>query len=107
MKYKKEKLTSAIQELAGKYIATKSFANTMITITDVLMSECFSKAKICFTVYPTDKEKLIETKLNRGKGRFAQYVKSNGRITSIPHFSFAIDKGEKHRQRIEELSKQK
>ncbi len=106
MKHKKEKLSSAIQAAVGEYLANKRFDDAMVTVTSISLSRNFSKAIIGVSVFPESKEKRVVQKLNRGKGLFAKYVKSTTRISNIPLFSFVVDEGEKHRQRIDELSRE-
>ncbi len=104
MKYRREKFTSVIQEAAGKYISEKSFDNAMITVTSVIVSKDLSRATVCISVIPEEKEEDINKKLNKGKGLFAKFIKANTRIFKIPYFSFKIDEGEKHRQKIDRIS---
>lgn len=104
MKYKKERFTSVIQEAAGKYVSEKKFDKAMVTVTSVSLNKDFTSATICISVLPEEQENTVKKKLNRGKGMFAKYVKSKTRIFHIPRFSFVIDEGEKHRQKIDEIS---
>ena len=105
MKYKKERFSSAIQEAAGKYVSEKKFDGSMVTVTSVSVNKDLSKAIVGISVFPEEMGEVVSRKLNRGKGMFAKYVKSHTRIFHIPRFSFMIDEGEKHRQKIDDLSK--
>lgn len=104
--HRREKLISAIREAAGKYLAEKRFEKAMVTVTSVDLSKNLKRANICVSIFPEDKEKKIIQKLNRGKGLFAKYIKKNTRISLVPVLSFSVDEGEKHRQRIDEVSKE-
>jgi ribosome-binding factor A len=104
--HRREKLISAIREAAGKYLAEKRFEKAMVTVTSVDLNKNFKRANICVSIFPEDKEKKITQKLNRGKGLFAKYIKKNTRISLVPILSFSVDEGEKHRQRIDEVSKE-
>ncbi|MFP4539801.1 MAG: ribosome-binding factor A [Candidatus Paceibacterota bacterium] len=104
MKYKREKLSSAIREAAGDYISRERFTEAMVTVTSVSLNKDMSKATISVTVYPESKEKKISDKLNRGKGAFAKYIKDHTRLSLIPYFSFNIDEGEKYRQHLDDIS---
>lgn len=103
---KREKLVSVLREAAGNHLAEKRFEKTMVTVTSVDLSKNLKKATICVSIFPEDKEKIIIQKLNRGKGLFAKYIKKNTRISLVPLLSFSIDRGEKHRQKIDEISKE-
>lgn len=104
--HKREKINSAIREAAGKYLAEKRFEKAMVTVTAVNLSKNLKRADICVSIFPEDNEKKIIQKLNRGKGLLAKYIKKNTRITLIPLLSFSLDQGEKHRQRIDEVSRE-
>ncbi|MGM0482641.1 MAG: ribosome-binding factor A [Patescibacteria group bacterium] len=106
MKYRREKFISALHEAASKYLSGKKYGNSMVTVTSVNVSDDLSRANIRVTVYPESENALVLKKLNRGKGVFAEYMKKNTRISTIPLVSFSIDEGEKYRQRIDDLSKE-
>lgn len=104
MKHRRERLSSAIREAAGRYLSDRKYGSSMVTVTSVAMSDDLSRAAVCVTVFPESGGESVVKKLNRGRGVFANYVKKNTRISSIPLLSFSIDEGEKYRQRIDELS---
>ncbi|MGM0629044.1 MAG: 30S ribosome-binding factor RbfA [Patescibacteria group bacterium] len=106
MKFHREKFASALHEAASKYLAGKQYGNSMITVTSVDVSDDLSKANIKVTIYPESESSSVLKKLNRGKGIFAEYMKKNTRLSSIPLISFSIDEGEKYRQRIDDLTKE-
>ncbi len=105
MQHKREKLNSAIREAAGEYLASKRFENAMVTVTSVNIEGNLSKATVFVTVYPEKENEKVLRKINRGRGLFAKHVKTKTRIINIPYFNFEIDKGEMHRQRIDDISK--
>lgn len=74
----------------------------MITVTRVEAAERSNLVTIYFTVLPEDKEEAAIDFLKRNRSDFRAYVKYNARLMRIPFFDFAIDKGEKARQKIEE-----
>ena len=104
MEFKEQKTAEEIQKLAGKFIEVESNRDSLITVTSVNLTKDFKKAIIFVTVFPEgDEEKALHF-LKRQRSEFRQFVKKNSRIGRIPFFDFDIDKGEKSRQRIEELS---
>ena len=104
MKHRRDRLSSAIREAAGKYLSDRKYGSSMVTVTSVAISEDLSKATVCVTIFPESQNDAVIKKLHRGRGVFANYVKKNTRIGSIPLLSFEIDRGEMFRQRIDELS---
>lgn len=78
---------------------------SLITITDVSVSDKGQRATIFFTVLPEGKEKGALDFAKRMRTDFREYFASQARIRSIPFFDFEIDKGEKNRQHIDEISR--
>lgn len=102
--FHKEKTAEEIQKLASKFVETESNRNSLITVTSVHLTKDFKKAIIFVTVFPEKEEEAAVNFLKRQRSEFRHFVKKNSRIGRIPFFDFEIDKGEKSRQRIEEIS---
>ena len=94
----------AISELASKFIQIESSGASLITVTDVRVTNNGKNALILFTVLPEDKMKTVEKFLERKRADFQEYVRKHSRIGRIPFFDFAIDLGEKNRQNIDRIS---
>ena len=77
----------------------------MITVTDCRVSDNMRRALILITVLPEKGEEPALNFVKRKRSDFKNYVKSKTRMQFIPFFDFAIDKGEKNRQHIDELLK--
>ena len=75
----------------------------MITVTDVSLSPDCKNATIYITAYPDDQEHAALDFLKRKRPDFRAYVRSHAHMKIIPFFDFAIDQGEKSRQRIDSL----
>ena len=104
MEFHEEKTKEEIHKLASKFVEAESNRNSLITITNVHLTKDFKKAIIFVTVFPESGEDKAVDFLKRQRSDFRHFVKKNSRIGRIPFFDFEIDKGEKSRQRIEELS---
>ena len=57
------------------------------------------------TVLPENQEETALSFAHRQLTDFKQYVKDNSRIGRIPFFEVRIDKGEKNRQKIDQIGK--
>lgn len=104
MEFHEEKTKEEIQHLASKFIESESNRNSLITVTSTHLTKDFKKAIIFVTVFPEKEEEKAVHFLKRQRSEFRHFVKKNSRIGRIPFFDFEIDKGEKSRQRIDELS---
>lgn len=103
--HRKEKINEIIAHTAAEFIQSESNGNSMITVTNVGVSDDFQKATVFVTVFPEDQEIKAMEFLKRNLHEFRDFMKSNTRIQHLPWFDFEIDGGEKKRQRIEEISR--
>jgi ribosome-binding factor A len=97
-------MADQLKELAMKFLQRESNRTSLITVTSIDLHTRSNVAIIYFTVLPADKEKAALDFLKRMRGPFRDFVKDNARLRAIPTFDFEIDKGEKNRQKIDELT---
>lgn len=103
--HRKEKIIEVVAHAAADFIQRESNKSSLITVTHVGLSTDFEKATIFVTVFPDQEETKAIEFLKRNLVEFKQFVKEKTRLQHIPWFSFEIDKGEKHRQRIDDVSR--
>ncbi len=101
---RKEKLPELLKHLAAEFVEKESNRTSLITITNALLSQNGQRVQILFTVLPDNQETAVLDFLQRKKKDFFEFVDKNAKIGRMPRIDFAIDKGEKNRQRIEFLS---
>ena len=99
-----EVLIKIIKKAAADFIQKESSGQSLITITDVRLSNDEKYANILFTVLPEDKEAAALDFTKRMRSEFREYIKNNTKIGRIPTFDFDIDQGEKHRQKLDKIS---
>lgn len=104
MSQRDNRLRDEIKRLAALFLERESNHLSLITVTDVQLSDKGTHAKIFFTVLPIEKEKAALDFVKRMRGEFRDHVMKKSRIGRVPFFDFEIDGGEKNRQRIDELS---
>lgn len=102
--YKEVKTENLIRELAAAFLQHESNGSSLITVTRVSLTDRLTKAIILISVLPEDKQDEALDFVRRKRAEFKEYVKKHAKIGRIPLFDFAIDFGEKNRQRIDELS---
>ncbi|MFA6227213.1 MAG: ribosome-binding factor A [Candidatus Paceibacterota bacterium] len=105
MDSRNEKIIKIIKLAAAEFMQKESNGASLMTITDVRMSKDEKYVNIFFTVFPEDKQEAVLEFSKRKRTEFRDYVKNNTRLGRIPTFDFEIDLGEKHRQRIDEISR--
>ncbi len=94
-----------IKRIAAQFLQRESNHLSLITVTDVMVSKDNKQMTIFFTVLPETKEKAALDFVKRKRSEFRKYVKENSRMQRIPFFDFAIDTGEKNRQKIDEIAR--
>src|SRR3989344_6663142 len=104
MNTRDEKLKDLIRRIAGDFLQRESNYTSIITVTDIALKDRGRNATILFTVLPESKEKGALGFLKRMRGDFREYFKDHARMRALPFFDFEIDKGEKNRQQIDEIS---
>ena len=106
MNQKDEKLKELIRAFAAEYFSRESNRTSLITVTDVAIESKGSKATILITVLPESQEESAVNFIHRQLTSFREHVMSEARLMRIPYFEVAIDKGEKNRQRMDEIAKE-
>ena len=105
-RHKEERASELIKQLIATYIARESNHQSLITVTAVSISPKFDKAVVLFTVLPETYEEEALKFLKRQANEIRTHIRDNVTIHTIPFLIFTLDKGEKNRQRIDELSAQ-
>lgn len=105
MSQKDEKLKEVIRMLAAEFFSRESNRTSLITITDVVLKSRTGKSIILFTVMPRDQEAAALDFMRRRLGDLREYVGNHAKMMRVPFFDVAIDKGEKNRQHIDEISR--
>ena len=106
MTFRDAKLEEALLHAAAPFVQSLSNRTSLITLTRVILSEKGDYAIIYMTVMPTEKEKEALEFLRRQRFDLRDFIKKNIRTRMIPRVDFAIDLGEKNRQKIDELSRE-
>ena len=102
---RRERVAENLLHLAAEFFRTESNRQSLITITKADLAPNFSESTIYFTVLPTKYEEEALNFAKRKRREFKQYIKKHTSMRRIPFFDFAIDEGEKHRQKIDEISR--
>lgn len=98
-----EKVANQIKELAAQFLGRENNRTSLITVTSADASPDLKKATVFITVLPSTKEKLALEFVKRKRGEIRDFLKKNMTIKTIPFIDIEIDKGEKNRQKIDEL----
>lgn len=101
--FKDEKLKDQIKKWAAIFLQRESSGASLITVTDVKLSGDAKEATVLFTVLPESKQDSALEFARRQLGEFRDFMTEKVKTGRMPFFHFDIDRGEKHRQRIDEI----
>lgn len=107
MNQRNEKVANQIKELAAQFLGRENNKTSLITVTSATTSPDLKRATIFITVLPNSKEKSVLDFVKRKLKDLRKYLKKNMPIKIIPFLDVSIDLGEKNRQKIDELLREK
>lgn len=93
-----------LREVAAEFLSRESNGQSLITVTAARVDERGQHATIFITVLPDSAEQKALEFANRNKQEFGMYLLKKVRGMRIPKLEFVLDRGEKMRQRLDELS---
>lgn len=102
--FKDEKLKDQIKKWAADFLQRESNGTSLITVTDVKITREAKEATVLFTVLPDNKQVEALEFARRQLGDFREFMNKKVKTGRMPFFHFDIDRGEKHRQRIDEIT---
>ena len=102
--HKHGRVEEIIRTLTGQFLARESETKSLITVTKVEISDFGDMAYIFVTVFPEKEETKTLTSLKRLRSDLRLFIREHSKVMRIPTFDFDIDRGEKNRQRVDELS---
>jgi len=103
MTLRQEKITSHLKNTVSQYLKGIDFESRIVSITRLEISRDLKSAKIFVSSFPVGGEEKVLEILNKEKGEIKKYLSRKTKMKFLPELQFLEDKGEKNRQRIEEL----
>ncbi|OGZ04091.1 MAG: hypothetical protein A2648_02920 [Candidatus Lloydbacteria bacterium RIFCSPHIGHO2_01_FULL_41_20] len=100
---RQDKVSEQLRRIAADFLEMESNKKSLITVTRATVSKDLKGSTIFITVLPENYENSALGFAKRNAGEFRDYVKSKIKLRVLPFFSFEIDKGEKIRQKIDEM----
>jgi ribosome-binding factor A len=101
---KQNRIREIIKNAAAKFLEKESNGTSLITVTDAKIGDRGTKATVFFTVLPEEAQESALEFAKRQRSDFREFLKSQVKIMRLPFIDFEIDYGEKHRQKIDEIS---
>lgn len=107
MSERQEKMANLLKELSAQFLERESDNTSLITVTKAEVSPDFKKATIFITILPDNRESAAIAFAKRQRGELREYLKKNLTTKVVPFLEIELDKGEKNRQKIDELLRAK
>ncbi len=104
MTLRQKKVSENIKHLAAKFLQKESTGGSLITVTNADISKDLKRATIFITIFPETSEKSALDFAKRKRSDIRNYIRVKLKMKTLPFLDVEIDKGEKNRQRIDELS---
>jgi ribosome-binding factor A len=106
MNIREAKIREQVMHHAAEFLREEGNLSSLLTVTNAVFNEHTNSAVIFFTVFPEDKEQTALQFAKRKRKEFRDSLVNKMRIRAIPFFDFAIDTGEKNRQKIDQLGQE-
>ncbi len=94
-----------IARLAADYFRLNSDRTSVITVTRATASRDNKSATVYISVIPDSSMQAAINFCKRRRSDLRKFIMERGRLSRIPNIECEIDKGEKNRQRIDEISR--
>ena len=97
-------MREALREVAAQFLAREAGRQSLITVIRAELSDDGKRGTIFITVLPETAEEGALDFCLRNRTEFSNFFKTRVKGAFPPRVEFVIDKGEKNRQRLDELS---
>lgn len=104
MNNRHERMQEALREVAAEFLVREAGRQSLITVTRAELSDDNKRGIIYITVLPDSAEEHAVNFANRNRTELSTFYKTRIKGSMPPHIEFVIDRGEKNRQRLDELS---
>lgn len=101
------KVANLIKEKAAEFLLKESSRASLITVTSATVSPDLKRATVFITVLPEEKEKTALLFAKRKRAEMREFLKKHMTTKTLPFLDVEIDRGEKNRQKIDELLRAK
>ena len=104
---KTNRVANFIKEMAAEFLAREKNNTSLITVTGANCSPDLKRATVFITVLPVSKEAEALAFTKRKRPELREYLMKHMETKITPFIDIAIDLGEKNRQKIDELLREK
>lgn len=106
MSERQEKISHEIQKLAALFLEREGDKTSLITVTRADIAPDLKHSTIYISVLPDNKAEAALYFCKRKMTDFKKFAMKRLSMKAIPFFDVVLDRGEKNRQRIDELERE-
>ena len=88
-----QRLRDELKVLGAQFLELSNNGSSLLTVTDIKLSNDKKHATVFFTAFPESFEKTALEFAKRKRNDFKQFVRDKSRIPRIPQLDFEIDMG--------------
>lgn len=99
------RVAESLAHLAGDFFAREKPRDSLLTVTRAELSDDFKSVTVFLSILPHSEEQNALRFAKRARSGFREYVKERSFLHPVPTIDFAIDYGEKNRQRVDGLTR--
>ena len=104
MTLRTNRTSAIIAHEAAQFIEREAGKDSLITVTRAEPNSRGDRYTVFVSVLPDDKARPALAFLSRQREAFSDHLKEHARLRPLPRIEFALDAGERNRQRLDELS---
>ena len=106
MSTRDDRIKEILRDLGARFLLLNSNGSSLITVTNVELTNRAKNATVFCTVFRTEFEKTALEFAKRKRSEFKEFVMEHSKLGRVPQLDFDIDTGEKNRQKIDDLLSQ-
>ena len=103
MSHHEARLVAEIRRLAAEFFGRAAGPRSLLTVTDCLLSKNGQHITILLSILPESEERAALAFARRQTSELVRHIRNHLRTGHLPQIKFALDEGEKHRQKIDKL----
>lgn len=103
MSHHEARLVAELRRLAAEFFGRAAGPRSLLTVTECLLSKNKRRVTILISVLPESEERAALAFAKRQTSELVKFIRGHLRAGHLPQIDFAIDDGEKHRQKIDKL----
>ncbi len=100
-----DRVDSLIKQMSAEFIQAEANPNPLITVTGIKTAPDYHNSTIYITTIPEEREEDALVFLKRHAGEMRHFIMKKSNLKVVPHLNFEIDRGERHRQHIDDVAR--